>query len=165
MTIVEMLLPEFDREMSVVRTVLSRVPDDKLDWKPHVKSFSLGELATHVANLPAWGTRSIAQSEHDLTGDSRTTALPSRAAMLGTFDANVTAARAALAGRTDAEMLAPWTLKRNGKAVFSMPKTAVFRAWALNHLIHHRAQLCVYLRLLDQPVPSVYGPSADEPAF
>jgi uncharacterized damage-inducible protein DinB len=85
--------------------------------------------------------------------------------MLDTFDANVTAARAALAGKTDAELLAPWTLKRNGKTVFSMPKTAVFRAWTLNHLIHHRAQLCVYLRLLDQPVPSVYGPSADEPAF
>jgi uncharacterized damage-inducible protein DinB len=165
MTIVEMLLPEFDREMSVVRTVLARVPDDKLDWKPHVKSFSLGELATHVANLPQWGAMSIAQSELDLAGTPRTTALPSRAAMLDTFDANVTAARAALAGKTDAELLAPWTLKRNGKTVFSMPKTAVFRAWTLNHLIHHRAQLCVYLRLLDQPVPSVYGPSADEPAF
>jgi uncharacterized damage-inducible protein DinB len=165
MTIVEGLLPEFDREMSVARTVLTRVPDDQLGWKPHVKSFSLGELATHVANLPAWGTMTIAQSELDLTGSPRTVALPSRAAILAAFDANVTAVRTALVDKTDAELLAPWTLKRNGKPVFSMPKMAVFRAWTLNHVIHHRAQLCVYLRLLDQPVPSVYGPSADEPAF
>ena len=165
MTIVDALLPEFDREMTTTRTVLERVPEDRFAWKPHVKSFSLGELATHVANLPTWGTETLNRSEIDVGGSPTLAAMSSRADVLAAFDTNVAAARAALVGKTDAELAAPWSLKRSGKTVFSMPKSTVLRAFVLSHLIHHRGQLTVYLRLLDVPVPSIYGPSADEPAF
>ena len=165
MTLVDALLPEFDREMSTARKLLERVPDDKLDWKPHAKSFSLGELASHVATLPSWGFETLTHSEIDIRNDQRPAALASRAEVLSTFDRNTAAVRSALAGKTDAELLAIWTLKRNGKSLFSMPKTTVLRSFVLSHLIHHRGQLSVYLRLLDVPVPSIYGPSADEPSF
>ena len=165
MAIVDALMPEFDHEMAGTRKVLDRVPEDRFDWKPHQKSFSLGELATHVANLPTWGTETLLRSEIDIGSSPRTATIASKSTMLATFDRNVADARAALAGKTDAELAAMWSLKRNGKTVFSMPKTAVLRSFVLNHLVHHRAQLTVYLRLLDVPVPSLYGPSADEPAF
>ena len=165
MPLVDALLPEFDHEMTTTRKVLERVPEDRFDWKPHAKSFSAGELATHVANLPTWGTETLTKSEIDLAGGQRVAALASKAELIATFDKNVAAARAALTGKTDAELLAIWSLKRGGKTIFSMPKTAVLRSFVLSHLIHHRGQLCVYLRLLDVPVPSVYGPSADEPSF
>lgn len=165
MPLVEALLPEFDREMTTTRTVLERVPEDRFDWKPHIKSFSLGALATHVATLPTWGMETLNRSEIDVAGPQAPVAMSSRAELLAAFDTNVAAARAALVGKTDAELAAPWSLKRSGKTIFSMPKNAVLRAFVLSHLIHHRGQLTVYLRLLDIPVPSVYGPSADEPAF
>ena len=165
MAIVDALMPEFDHEMASTRKVLERVPEDRFDWKPHQKSFSLGELATHVATLPTWGTETLLRSEIDVGSNPRAAAIVSKSTMLATFDRNVADARAALAGKTDAELAAMWSLKRNGKTVFSMPKTAVLRSFVLNHLVHHRAQLTVYLRLLDVPVPSLYGPSADEPAF
>ena len=165
MPLVDTLLPEFDREMTTTRTVLERVPEDRFDWKPHVKSFSLGALATHVATLPTWGTETLARSEIDIGGPQTPVPMSSRTELLAAFDRNAAAARAALAGKTDAELAAMWSLKRNGKTVFSMPKNAVLRAFVLSHLIHHRGQLTVYLRLLDVPVPSIYGPSADEPAF
>ena len=165
MALVDALLPEFDHEMSKTRTVLERVPEDRFDWKPHAKSFSLGALATHVATLPTWATETLTHSEIDVGGQPPLSALPSRSDILATFDKHVAAARAALTNRTDAELLAMWSLKRNGKTIFSMPKTAVLRSFVLSHLIHHRGQLTVYLRLLDVPVPAIYGPSADEPAF
>jgi len=165
MAIVDALMPEFDHEMASTRKVLDRVPEDRFDWKPHQKSFSLGELATHVANLPTWGTETLLRSEIDIGSSPRTATIASKSTMIATFDRNVADARAALAGKTDAELAAMWSLKRNGKTVFSMPKTTVLRSFVLNHLVHHRAQLTVYLRLLDVPVPSLYGPSADEPAF
>jgi len=165
MAIVDALLPEFDREMTTTRKVLERVPEDKFDWKPHEKSFSLGALATHVATLPTWGTETLARSDMDIAGVQPPAAPASKAELMAAFDRNVAATRSALAGKTDAELLATWTLTRRGKAIFSMPKTAVLRAFVLSHLIHHRGQLCVYLRLLDVPVPSIYGPSADEPSF
>jgi uncharacterized damage-inducible protein DinB len=165
MALVEALLPEFDREMSTTRTVLERVPEERFDWKPHVKSYSLGELAGHIANLPTWGEETLTKSELDLAGGQRPSAPPSKAVMLDNFDRHVAAVRAALAGKSDAELMAMWTLKRNGKTIFAMPKTTVLRSMVLSHVIHHRAQLTVYLRLLDIPVPSIYGPSADEPAF
>ena len=165
MPLVDALLPEFDREMSTTRKVLERVPDDRFDWKPHAKSFSLGELAGHIANLPTWGEEALTKSEIDVGNGQRPTAPPSRAAMLKSFDRNVATVRAALAGKTDPELMAIWTLKRNGKTLFAMPKTTVLRSFVLSHVIHHRGQLTVYLRLLDLPVPSVYGPSADEPSF
>ncbi|MBI3047897.1 MAG: DinB family protein [Acidobacteria bacterium] len=166
MALVDALLPEFDHEMATTRTVLERVPDEKFDWKPHARSFSLGVLATHVAILPMWGTETLSRSEIDIGANQQPpTALPSRKEVLATFDRHVADARAALAGKTDAELMAMWSLKRNGRTVFSMPKTTVLRSFVLNHLVHHRGQLTVYLRLLDVPVPSIYGPSADEPAF
>ncbi len=165
MPIVDALLPEFDHEMTTTRKVLERVPEDKFDWKPHAKSFSLGALATHVAALPTWGAEALTRSEIDIAGSQSPTAPSSKAGLMATFDKNVATTRSALAGKTDAELLATWTLKRGGKAIFSMPKTNVLRSFVLNHLIHHRGQLTVYLRLLDLPVPSIYGPSADEPSF
>jgi uncharacterized damage-inducible protein DinB len=166
MPLVDALLPEFDHEMATTRTVLERVPEEKFDWKPHAKSFSLGALAAHVATLPVWATETLTRGEIDLDPNQRPpSALPSRTELLATFDRNVGDARAALAGRTDAELDAMWSLKRGGRTLFTMPKTAVLRSFVLNHLVHHRGQLTVYLRLVDAPVPSIYGPSADEPAF
>jgi uncharacterized damage-inducible protein DinB len=165
MTIVDSLIPEFDHEMATTRKVLERVPEDRFEWKPHEKSFPLGILATHVATLPMWATETLMRSQIDLVGNTQPTAAASKSELLAAFDKNTTDARAALAGKSDAELMAMWSLKRNGKTVFSMPKTTVLRSFVLNHLIHHRAQLTVYLRLLDIPVPSIYGPSADEPAF
>lgn len=165
MPMVDALLPEFDHEMTTTRKVLERVPEDRFDWKPHTKSFSLGVLAAHVANLPTWGADTLNKSEIDIAGTPPLVAPPSKTELLAAFDRNVAATRSALAGRSDAELLAMWTLKRGGKPIFSMPKTAVLRSFVFSHLIHHRGQLCVYLRLLDVPVPPIYGPSADEPAF
>jgi uncharacterized damage-inducible protein DinB len=165
MAIADTLLPEFDHEMTTTRKLLERVPEEKFDWKPHAKSFSLGALATHLANLAMWGSETLEKSEIDIGGSGPPGAPPSKAEMLATFDKNVAATRAALVGKTDAELTAMWSLKRGGHTIFSMPKTAVWRSFVLNHLVHHRGQLSVYLRLLDVPVPSMYGPSADEAAF
>ena len=165
MPLVDALLPEFDREMSTTRKLLERVPDDRFDWKPHAKSFSLGELAGHVANLPVWGEDALTKSELDIGNGQRPAAPESKAVMLGHFDRNVAAVRSALDGKTDAELMAMWTLKRHGRTLFAMPKSTVLRSFVLSHVIHHRGQLSVYLRLLDVPVPPIYGPSADEPVF
>ena len=165
MAIVDALLPEFDHEMTTTRKVLERVPEDKFEWKPHAKSFSLGALAAHVAGLPAWGAETLVRSDIDIAGAQPPTAPSSKSELMAAFDRNVAATRSALAGKTDAELLATWTLKRGGKPIFSMPKTGVLRSFVLSHLIHHRGQLSVYLRLLDVAVPSIYGPSADEPSF
>ena len=161
MGIADALLPEFDHEMAVTRKLLERVPEDKFTWKPHAKSMSLVELATHVANLPSWGAVTLSQSEFDVAAH-RNTAATSRADLLARFDANIAETRAALVGKIDPEMMASWTLKHNGQTLFTMPKATVWRSFMLNHLIHHRGQLSVYLRLNDVPVPAMYGPSADE---
>lgn len=165
MSIVEALLPEYDHEMATTRKLLERVPEEKLDWKPHQKSFSLGGLATHVANLASWGEVALNQSELDLAVTAPQPPVASRAELLAAFDKNVATTRAALAGRSDAELMAPWSLKRDGHTIFSMPKVAVWRSFVMNHLIHHRGQLSVYLRENNVPLPSIYGPSADEAAF
>ena len=162
MPLIDALLPEYDAEMANTRRVLERVPDDRFGWKPHQKSMSMGDLAAHVAQLPTWGVFTMGRSELDLAGPFERPAIASRQDLLKAFDENVAAARALLVGKTDAEMLAPWTLKRDGQPMFTMPKASVMRSFVLNHTIHHRAQLCVYLRLNDVAVPSIYGPSADE---
>jgi uncharacterized damage-inducible protein DinB len=162
MGLVDTLLPEFDHEMTLTRKVLERVPDDRLDWKPHAKSYAVGQLAQHLATIPLWGTMTMSQAEVDLAGMPPLAALQSRAEILSLFDGHAASARAALAGKSDAELKTQWALKRDGHVVFSMPKQAVWRSFVISHLIHHRAQLGVYLRLLDVPVPSTYGPSADE---
>jgi len=162
MAIADALLPEFDREMTTTRKLLERVPEEKFAWKPHPKSMSLAELATHVATLPSWGAVTLTQAEIDMGASNTNTAVTSRADLLARFDRNVAETRAALVGKSDAEMMLPWSLKQNGQKLFTMPKTTVWRAFVLNHLVHHRGQLSVYLRLNDVPVPAMYGPSADE---
>jgi uncharacterized damage-inducible protein DinB len=165
MALVDALLPELDHEVAVTRKLLERVPEDHSGWKPHAKASSLAQLATHVANLPHWGVLTISQAELDLDGAGTVEPLTSRAALLAAFDEKSTAFRHALAGRSDGELMAPWTLKQKGKVIFTMPKAAVLRSFVMNHLIHHRGQLSVYLRQLDVPLPSIYGPSADENPF
>jgi uncharacterized damage-inducible protein DinB len=165
MPITDALLPELDHELAVTRKLLERVPEAKVDWRPHGKSFSLGQLVAHVSNLARWGELTLEQSELDLAGQSSPAVLTSREEALSAFDASARAFRAALVGRTDAELMAPWTLKQKGAPIFTMPKAAVLRSFVMNHLIHHRGQLSVYLRLLDVPLPSIYGPSADEKPF
>ena len=148
--------------MAVTRKVLERVPEDKFEWTPHPKSMSMVALATHVATIPSWGLPTLTETELDLGGQNQNTAVTSRADLLSRFDRNVAGTRAALVGKTDAEMMTIWSLKNNGQKLFTMPRASVWRGFVLNHLVHHRAQLGVYLRLNDVPVPAMYGPSADE---
>jgi uncharacterized damage-inducible protein DinB len=167
MTIAESLLPEFDREMGLTRRVLERVPDGQFAWKPHEKSMTLGRLAEHLTEMPQWLAISITEPGIDTSGQRPPGYQPpaTRAEVLAQFDKHLVMARTALTGRTDAEMMAPWTLKNQGKEVFTMPKAAVVRGFAMNHMIHHRGQMMVYLRMQNVAVPSVYGPSADESPF
>jgi uncharacterized damage-inducible protein DinB len=165
MPIVDALLPEYDHELATTRRLLERVPEADLGWKPHEKSMSLGQLAGHVANLPFWLSATMTADFYDLTaGDKEATlATPeTRQELLETFDEKVKKGRASLAAATDAQMMAPWALKNNGQELFSMPRVAVVRSFVMNHLIHHRGQLSVYLRLRDVPLPAIYGPTADE---
>jgi uncharacterized damage-inducible protein DinB len=163
------LLPEFDNEMANTRKTLERVPEGKSDWKPHEKSMAMGGLASHLSNIPTWAVYTIAQDSLDLAPGGNP--LPpqklaeSQAELLSTFDENVAKARAAIAGASDEELFKSWSLLTNGTTILTMPKIAVLRNFVMNHLIHHRAQLGVYLRLNDIPVPSIYGPSADESPF
>ena len=163
------LLPEFDHEMANTRKTLERVPEGKFDWKPHEKSFSMGALATHLATLPSWGVVTIQQDSFDLApgGDDLPKNEPVKSVkdLLARFDSNVAATRAALAEASDEELLKPWTLLKAGQTIFSLPRVAALRSFVMNHNVHHRAQLGVYLRLNDVPVPSIYGPSADEGSF
>ena len=156
------LLAEIEREAATTRKLLERVPEDKLTWKPHAKSMSLGGLSTHVANLAHWGVMTMTQPELDIATYGRLAEATSRAQLLEAFDGHMRALRPALAGKTDAELMAPWTLKRGDQTVFTMPKVAVLRSFMMNHVIHHRGQLSVYLRLNDVAVPPIYGPTADE---
>jgi uncharacterized damage-inducible protein DinB len=163
MTMSEMLLPEFDQEMANTRKTLERIPEDKFDWAPHQKSMTLGRLAGHVAELPTYATTTIQTDSLDLsTGEFKPLVAASRRQVLEAFDKNAAAARAAIAGTSDDHLSKTWSLIYQGKPIFSMPRAAVLRSMVMNHLIHHRAQLGVYLRLNDVPVPSLYGPSADE---
>jgi uncharacterized damage-inducible protein DinB len=166
MSISASLLPEFDQEMANTRKALERVPDDKFDWKPHEKSMALGGLATHLANLPSWTVYTIKQDSLDLAPQGgepfKTEQKNSRQEILDDFEKNVAAARAAIVGASDEELLKPWTLLKGGVTLMTLPKVAVLRSFVMNHIIHHRGQFTVYLRLNDVPVPSIYGPSADE---
>ena len=162
MSIAETLLPEFDQEMATTRKVLARVPTDKGKWKPHPKSFSLGHLAQLVAGMPGWITNTVSEKELDLA------AYPGYSyekteTLLKSFDKKVSEARKAIAASKDADFTAPWSLKHGERVIFTMPRGPVVRTH-INHLVHHRGQLTVYLRLIDVPVPSIYGPTADEPA-
>ncbi|MGI8961041.1 MAG: DinB family protein [Bryobacteraceae bacterium] len=162
MAIREMLLPEFDEEMRNTRKILERVPDDKLDYKPHEKSMALGRLAAHVAELPAWAKHTIEMEVLDLPPVFQPYSAKSREEVLATFDKNVAEARELIVRVTDEELQKTWTLKFGGNTIFSMPRSRVLRSIVMNHLIHHRAQLGVYLRLNEVEIPGMYGPSADE---
>jgi len=160
------LLPEFDQEMANTRKTLERCPEDKFGWKPHPKSFSMGSLATHIANMTGWTTDVIEKDSFDIAPVGappyKEDPAATREELLAKFDKSVTAARAALAGASDAHFAQTWSLLAGGQILFSMPRIVCIRSFVMNHCIHHRAQLTVYLRLNDVPVPALYGPSADE---
>jgi uncharacterized damage-inducible protein DinB len=163
MPLTDALLPEFDHEMGTTRRLLERVPDERFEWQPHARSMTLGRLASHLAEIPGWVNGLLNERSFNMkTGTYAPVSHASRSMVLSTFDANVAAARANLAAKSDAELMAPWTLQRDGHDLFTVPRIGVVRSFLLNHMIHHRGQLSVYLRLNDIPVPPVYGPSADE---
>lgn len=159
------LVPEFDQEMKSTRKVLERVQAEKFGWKPHDKSFAFGSLAAHVANLVSWGTTIMGSDELDIGGSFTPPQVESTQDILDMFDKNVADTRAALAQGSDEDFMKPWTLRKGDHEIFTLPKVAVVRSMVFNHIIHHRGQLSVYLRLNDIPVPSIYGPSADEQVF
>ncbi len=161
MTIAETLLPEFDQEMATTRKLLERVPSEKGAWKPHPKSFALGHLAQLVATMPGWLTNALQETELDLSGPSGYS-LETTETLLTEFDKCVREARSAISSATDADFTVSWSLRMGDRVLFTAPRAAVVRNH-INHLIHHRGQLSVYLRLNDVPLPSIYGPTADEP--
>ncbi|MGH9143762.1 MAG: DinB family protein [Vicinamibacterales bacterium] len=162
MAIKDALLADYDHEMGTTRRLLERVPDDKLAWKPHEKSMTLGELATHVSRIPSWGGTILNDPFFDLAeAPAAGAGLTSRAAILASFDDTRARTRAWM-DKIDGEYNALWTLKRGSQQVFSVPRVSAFRNFVLHHIIHHRGQLSVYLRLNDVAVPAIYGPSADE---
>lgn len=166
MSIADLLLPELDQEFAVTRRVLERIPDDDPDWKPHPKSFSIAHLTQLVARMPGWVPMMLDRTELDIAPrDGPTIAGYSNEktqTLLAEFDRNAAAARAAIARAGDADFDVPWTLLKGGQKVMTGPRFQMLRYMVLNHIVHHRAQLSVYLRLRDVPVPQMYGPTADE---
>jgi len=167
MPLADALLPEFDHEAGVTRRLLERLPEDQFAWTPHAKSMPLGRLAAHVAEVLTWLPETVNKTEinWDSTQPYEAKEFPTRADVLKFFDESRDAARKALAGVSDGELMQVWTFTKDGQPVFSMPRVGVIRSMVMNHMIHHRAQLSVYLRLKDVPLPAMYGPSADEGSF
>jgi uncharacterized damage-inducible protein DinB len=169
MSISQALLPEFDQEMASTRKVLERIPGDKLNWKAHEKSNTIGWVGVHLADIPVWTAMVLGGDSLDIAPPGgkpyETPKAESVPAILELFDKNVAAGRAALAAASDDEFFKPWSLLKGGAVIFTMPRIAVVRSMVMNHSIHHRAHLCVYLRLNDVPVPGLYGPSGDESRF
>jgi uncharacterized damage-inducible protein DinB len=166
MSYADMILPEFDQEMANTRKALERIPDDKLDWQPHPKSHTIGWNANHLADLPNWLVLTLTTPSLDIAPvGGAAYALPkltTRQEIVDLFDRNVAAARKALSEVKDEDVAAPWTLAHAGTTIFTLPRAAVVRGMVLNHMVHHRAILLVYLRLNNIPVPGMYGPSGDE---
>lgn len=165
MSLVNTIIQELEMEAATTRRVLERVPDAHLSWQPHAKSRSLGQLAMHLAVNPAGVTTMAAQNPAHFPGESTEVTPQSTAEVLSALDASVAEATRLLATMTDADLAEQWRVLANGHEVMAMPRIAFLRAVLLNHWYHHRGQLTVYLRLLDVPLPSVYGPSADENPF
>ena len=159
------LLPEFDEEMKNTRKLLECVPDGKFDYQPHPKSMTLGRLASHVAELPSWTGFTLDLEVLDLTPDFKPHIAKTRAELLEMFDKGVTEARGKIATAKDEDWDVLWTFKYQGKTIMSMPRAMVMRSTIMNHLIHHRSQLGVFLRLNNVEIPGMYGPSADEMKF
>jgi uncharacterized damage-inducible protein DinB len=160
MTIAESLVPECEQEMATTRRLLERVPGDRGQWKPHPKSFALGHLAQLVSWMPGWIANTVSGTELDLAVAPRYS-FETTETLLAGFDRNVREARAALQSVKDPDFSVPWSLKHGDRVLFTAPRGAVVRTH-ISHLSHHRGQLTVYLRLLDVPIPSIYGPTADE---
>ncbi|MCG3194278.1 MAG: DinB family protein [Thermoanaerobaculia bacterium] len=166
MRLIDPLMMEFDREASTTRKCLERVPTEKLGWKPHEKSMSLGQLAWHLATLPHWVANSILADGYDFKSAPKQPSEPAEAEVIvKTFLEGVNGAKAAMVELDDDRALGTWTLSAGEKVLMSVPRLAFVRMILLNHSYHHRGQLSVYLRLLDIPLPSIYGPTADENPF
>jgi uncharacterized damage-inducible protein DinB len=162
MTRSAMLLTEFDQEMAITRKVIERLPEDKYGWAPHEKSMKAGRLASHIAEMITWGTIGMKQDSFDLAGGHEPFNAASRAELLKAFDQNVADCRQAIEGASDETLMKPWSLLNGKQTLMTVPKIVVLGSFVVNHIIHHRGQLSVYLRLTGTPVPSIYGPSADE---
>lgn len=163
LTALQLAIGDLEQELSQTRRILERVPEEHLDWRPHEKSWTLGELAQHIVNLPFWQTRIVEADEFDLATSPPPSAGPrSREELLERFDRSATALRDAVARLDEQALGARWTLRQGDRVLIALPRAAVLRGMGISHLIHHRGQLTVYLRLLDTPVPGLYGPSADE---
>jgi uncharacterized damage-inducible protein DinB len=163
--ITELLLPEFDDEMSNTKRLLERVPESAFAYKPHEKSMTLGRLASHVAELPFWAKRAIDLDVLEMQPGRKPYIAKSRDELLQTFEKNVREARQAIVSATDDHLKKPWTFKFKDRVVFTKPRYLALRSMMMNHLIHHRGQLGVFLRLNDIEIPGMYGPSADENAI
>jgi uncharacterized damage-inducible protein DinB len=164
MAFADIFLPEFDQEMKTTRSLLERVPLEKGTWAPHTRSTTLAGLATHICNLAAFGVRIVNEDGVNFAKPNRATAAKApltRDELLATFDENAAAARAAIQTLTEDQLTTSWTLQSGDHVIFTLPRAAVLRTMLMSHVIHHRGQLSVYLRLLDVPLPSIYGPTAD----
>jgi uncharacterized damage-inducible protein DinB len=165
MALKDALLPEYDHEMGSTRRLLERVPEADFEWKPHERSYSLAQLAAHLANIPNWIPYTCDYAIFDVAsiGEGARPKQPATVAeLLSTFDASVKKGRSKIDEQTDASLMGMWTFKQGEHEVFTMPKISVLRSFIMNHTIHHRGQLTVYLRLRNVPLPSIYGPTADE---
>ena len=166
MKLSELMLAQLEREVATSRLALQRVPEGHNDWKPHEKSMPMGRLAAHIAELPGWAAMTLTKDSFDINppGGSNFTAaqMSSRKQLLELFEQSAATARAAISSASDEDLMKPWSLLNGGKTIFTLPKAAVLRTFAFSHVIHHRAQLGVYLRLNNIPIPQTYGPSADE---
>jgi uncharacterized damage-inducible protein DinB len=162
----EILFWDLERELAVTRKVLSRLPEDRFGWTPHLKSMNLGRLAMHVATLPGWIRTAIAEDGIDSATMPPMRQTPNDSAdLLAEFDKHATLLLEAVRHFDERKIMSTWTLRNGEHIMTSQPRLTIYRTWSLNHLVHHRAQLCVYLRLLDLPVPAVYFNSSDEPAW
>ena len=166
MRISDTLLPELDQELKNTRKCLERIPDDKFSFKPHPKSFDMGSLAVHIATMLDWGVTTLKSDSFDYAPAGAPPYEPPKATtnaeLLALFDKGAGEFRTALAATDNDTMMRPWSLLGTGVTMFTMPKIAVVRGMIMNHIVHHRGQLTVYLRMCDIPVPAIYGPSADE---
>ncbi len=164
MSIAESMVAEIGHEAATTRRLLERLPEQHFGWKPHEKSMTLGRLAGHIAEIPGWISTIVEKDEFDVAASGRTPAVhKTRAEVIQLFDANVAKITEVLKRQTDQRMMAPWRLKKAGQLIFELPRVAMVRAMGMTHVVHHRGQLSVYLRLKDVPLPSIYGPTADEP--
>jgi len=165
MTIAESFLIEFDQEMPKTRSILEAVPMGQNDWQPHEKSMTMEKLTLHVANLPSWIGMTLNMDEFDIAPEGEEPPPPRTLTttedLLADFDKNAAEARQVIADTSNETMMTNWRLLRGGQEIFNAPKVGVLRSFVMNHLIHHRAQLGVYLRLNEIPLPMIYGPTAD----